>query len=121
MQMADRDRHGVGSIVRRGRLIEREQHADHLLDLTLLGAAVAHDGPLDLGGRVFDQRNPRLDCSKHGHATRVTELERGARVDGVEDALDGDAVGAMRREQAPERKVDGVETLGEARVNAAKP
>ena len=44
-----------------GTRVEAEQQLDHLLHLRLLGAAVADDGALDFGRRVFDdrQRRPR--------------------------------------------------------------
>ena len=40
-----------------GHAIEPEQQLHHLLDLRLLGAPVADDRALDLGGRVFDDRH----------------------------------------------------------------
>ena len=99
--MADRHGQRIGGVVRRRRLGEAEQQLDHLLHLVLLGAAVADDGALHLGGRVLDDGAAGLDGGEHGHAAGVPQLQRAAGVDGVKQVLDGDAVGARLRRAAP--------------------
>ena len=55
----------------------------HLLHLRLFGAAVADDGPLDLGRRVLEHRQAGFDRRQHRDAARVPELQRAADVDRV--------------------------------------
>ena len=98
-----------------GTRVEPEQQLHHLLHLRLLGAPVADHRALDLGRRVLDDRHAGLDRRQHRDAARVPELQRAAHVDGVEQVLDGDAVGPavaraasvssrwMRREPVGER------------------
>jgi hypothetical protein len=71
MQMTDRHRQRVGSIVRRRGLRQPEQQLDHLLHLMLLRAAVADDRPLDLGRRVLDDVAAGLDGREHRDAAGV--------------------------------------------------
>ena len=99
VQVTDGHRQRIGRVVRRGHGVEPEQQLDHLLHLRLLGPAVADDRALDLGGRVFDDRHAGLDRRQHGDAARVPELQRAAHVGGVEQVLDGDAVGLAVGEQ----------------------
>src|SRR5688572_29682627 len=106
MHVANRDRQGIGCIVRCGRLRETKQHLDHLLHLTLLRAAVADDGAFHFGGCVLDDRAAGLDSREQRNAARVPQLERAARVDRVKHALDGDAVGPRLRVQRNELAVD---------------
>ena len=96
-----------------GRFGQAEQQLDHLLHLVLLGAAVADDRPLDLGGRVLHDLAPGLDRGEHRHAARVPELQRAAGVDGVKQVLDGDAVGTRRpASSADELAMDAGQPLG---------
>jgi hypothetical protein len=92
MQMADRDGQRISGVVRLRRLIETEQELDHLLDLVLFSTAIADDGALDLRWRVFHDWTPCFDRRKHGHATRVPELERAADVDCVKQAFNGNTI-----------------------------
>ena len=77
----------------------------------LLGAAVADDRPLHLCGRVLDHLAPGFDGREHRHAARVTELERAARVDGVKEIFDRDAVGLAGRKQRRELAMDAGEAM----------
>ena len=99
----------VGGIVRRRGGAQAEQQLHHLLHLVLVGAAVADDGALDLGGRVFRDRDARGDGRDHRDAARVSELQRAADVRGVEQVLDGDAVGPALGEQPAQFDVNGRE------------
>ena len=97
MQMADRNRQRVGSIVRRRCRAQAEQQLHHLADLLLFRAAVADHRAFDLCRCVLHHLAARLHRGKHRYATRMAELQRTADVDGVKQVLDGDAVGATGR------------------------
>ena len=84
-----------------------EEQLHHLPDLMFLGAAESDDRALDLGRRVLDDRMPRLGRRQQRDAARVPELQRAANVPGVEDVLDGDAVGTVLGEERGETGVDG--------------
>ena len=53
MKMANRDRQRIGRIVRFGNRGQRKQHAHHLLNLLLLGIAIAGDGLLHQARRIL--------------------------------------------------------------------
>src|SRR5687767_3457311 len=124
MQMTDGHGERVGGVVRRRRFVETEQQLDHLLHLVLLGAAVTDHRPLDLGRCVLDDLASRFDGGKDGDAARVSELQRAPGVDGVKQALDGDALGTAGGEPRDQLAVDPGKTLreriaGERRDDAA--
>ena len=54
MRVTNRRGQRVGRVVRRRRGVEAEEELHHLLQLRLLGAAVAGHGQLHFGGRVLD-------------------------------------------------------------------
>ena len=92
IDVADRDRERVGRVVRRRHGRQAEDQLHQLLHLLLLGAPVADDRALDLGGRVLEHRHARFDGRQHRDAARVAELERAAHVHRVKQILDRDAV-----------------------------
>jgi hypothetical protein len=51
---------------------------------------------LTSAGAVFDDRQTGLHRGEHGHPAGMTELERAPDVGGVEQTLDGDAIGTAR-------------------------
>ncbi len=102
MHMTDRDGQRIRGIVRRRRLGETKQQLDHLLHLTLIRATVADHRALHFRGGVLNDRAAGLDRREQRDAARVPKLERAASVDGVKDALDGDAVGPRLRKQRHE-------------------
>ena len=89
-----------------GRRLEPQQQLHHLLHLRLLGAAVADDRELDLGRRVFDDRQPGLNGREHGDAARVPQHERASHVAGMKQILDDDAVRPAGLEQPDQAVVD---------------
>ena len=124
MQMTDGHGERIGGIVWRWWRVESEEQFHHLAHLVLLGAAVAHDGALDLGWRVLDDRASCFDRGEHGHTARVPEFQRASHVVGVKQVFDGDAVRAPPREKLGELPVNPGETLrkgvaGERREGAA--
>ena len=72
LHVTDGHRQRVGGVVRRRQHGQTENQLHHLLHLVLLGAAVADDRPLDLRGRVLDDRQPGLDRREHRDAARVS-------------------------------------------------
>jgi hypothetical protein len=104
--MANRDSERIGRIVRRRSTIQAEQQLDHVLNLVLLGAAVAHDRALDLGRCVFDDRAAVLDRGEHRNATGVAEPQRAPGIGRVEDAFNRDAIRARHGQQRRELGMD---------------
>jgi hypothetical protein len=92
---------------------QAEEQLDHVLDLRLLRAPVADDRALDLRGRVLEDGQARLDGREHRHATGVSELQRAADVDRVEQVLDGHAPRLALREEARQLAVNPMELVGE--------
>ena len=74
--------------IRSGRSRQLEQALDHLLDLSLVGLAVADHRLLDLQRRVFGHRQvPRHRTADH-RAAGLAEQQRRFRIDVHEDDLD---------------------------------
>ena len=111
--MADGHGQRIGGVVRRRRGGQTEEQLHHHLHLRLLGAAVADDGALHFGGRVFHHFAPGLDRGEHGHAAGVPQLQGAAGVDRVKEVFDGDAVGARGGQEARELAVDPGQPLGQ--------
>ena len=114
VHVADRHRERVGRVVRRRHVGKPEQQPHHLLDLVLLGAPVADHRALDLGGRVLGDLVAGLHGRQHRHAARVPELQRAAHVDGVEEALDGDALRPALGQERGQALVNRQELRGKA-------
>src|SRR5262245_11171149 len=72
----------------------------------LLGSPVADHGALDFGRRVFHHRHSGFNRGEHRDATRMTKFQRTANVDGVEQILDGYAIGTAFRDQRGELSVN---------------
>jgi hypothetical protein len=94
MRMANRHGQCIRCVVWGWYPIESEQQLDHLLNLTLVRATVPNDGTFDLCRRVFQHFAAGLDRRKNGDTSRVSELQRAARVARVEQILDDHAGGA---------------------------
>ena len=112
--MTDRHRQRIGDVVRRRGVVEAEQQLHHLLDLRLLGAAVADHRALDFGRRVLDDRQARLRRRQQRDAARVPQLERAADVARVEDDLDRDAVRLALGEQRDQAGVNVLQSFGKS-------
>ena len=89
--------------------------ADHVGDLLLLCCARAHDGLLDLGGRVLPHREPRGGAGGDGRASCLGRGDGRAGVLAEEDLLDGKIGGTVclddlrdLAEDAAEAHVDGL-------------
>ena len=114
--MADRDGERVGGVVRRRDGRQPEQQLHHVLHLRLLRAAIADDGALDLGGRVLEDRQMRLDGGEHRDAARVSELQRAADVCRVKQIFDRDRVRTALLEEARQPRVNREELVGKRRI-----
>src|SRR5688500_18148021 len=79
----------------------------------LLGTAIPDDGALHFGGCVLDDRAARFDCGENGHAARMSQLQRAACVDGVEQRFDSDAVRLARCEERGKLPMNSGEALRE--------
>ena len=98
-RVADRDREGVGGVVRGRVRLQREDGAHHPLHLGLLGAAVAADGLLHPGGRVLSA----LDADHRGgdehRPARLPDGERGAGICADEGLFQRDGVRRVLRNE----------------------
>ena len=97
--MADRDREGIGGVIR-GRVgLHREDGTDHPLHLGLLRAAVAADRLLHPGGWILSA----LDADHRGgdehHPARLTDRECGAGICADEGLFQRDGVRLVRRNE----------------------
>ena len=106
VEVADRDREGVGRVLGVRRHLEREQLLDHARDLVLVGAARAADGVLDLLGRVRDDVEPALAGGEHDDAARLPDGERARRVLAEVDVLHRDDLHEVLVEQLADAAVD---------------
>ncbi len=89
MGMADGDTEGVGGMVGRRHLGERQQHLHHLLHLQLAGPAVADHGLLDAERRVIGRIDAALGAGEHDNAARLPHGQRRPQIDAAEELLDG--------------------------------
>src|SRR5262249_33268672 len=112
VDVADRDRNGVGRVVRRRGGRQPEQRLHHLSHLRLLGAAEADDRAFDLRRRVLDDRDARRRRGEQRDAARVAEAQRAPDVLRVEDVLDGDAVRPVLGDEIGETRMDDEEAIG---------
>ena len=67
----------------------------HVLDLLLLGAAVADHRRLDRQRRVFGDFQSGGGGRQHGDAADLAQFERGLHVEGIENIFDGDFIGLV--------------------------
>lgn len=74
--MTDGHRQRIGSVVRFGNAVEREQRLDHLLYLKFLGVSMTNNGLFHQPGRVLMNRNRCSLGGKHGYAPNLSELQR---------------------------------------------
>ena len=112
--MADRNRERVGGIMRARQRGQAEQELDHLAHLGLFSAPVADHRPLDLRGRVFNERNAGFDRRQHGNAPSVTELQRAADVGRVKQVFDRNPFGLAVANQDGELTMDRRKTIRKA-------
>jgi len=112
VQVADRNGERVGGVGGLRNFIEPEQARDHLLDLVLLGLAVADDGGLDGQRRVLGDFEAGGGGGEHGDAADLSELQGGLHVERVEDVFDGDPVGVVNGDQFFERAGNPREASG---------
>ena len=89
MQVRDGDGERVRRVERRGRDAQLQEHTHHLLNLLLLGSAVADDRLLDETRRVLGYLDSGALRRDEHDAAHLSELERGLGVDGEESLLDG--------------------------------
>src|SRR5262245_49047310 len=114
MQMTDRYREGIRSVMRRWSFVETEQHFDHVLHLTLVGAAVSDHRAFHFRRCVFDNVAPGFDGSEHRHTTGMPQLQRAASIHTVKEVLHRDTLRPPRREELSQFAVDSCETLRKA-------
>jgi hypothetical protein len=81
-----RERERVGCVAGR-ELVEREDDADHLRDLALVGAAVGGHRSLHAGGSVLEDVEACACTHEKRDATRVAELRGGLRIFVKEERL----------------------------------
>ena len=86
----------------------------------LLGPPVADNRALDRGRRVSGDWQAGLGGGQERDAARFAELQRAARVAGVEDVLDRDAVGAVLGEERRQAGVNGFELFGKRGAGRAR-
>lgn len=88
MEMADRDREGIGSIQGDAAPLSVKQRENHSPHLRLVCLAVAHQGFLDEPRLVFKHRNPAARGRGEQHSPGMRELQGGEDVLSQEDGLD---------------------------------
>ena len=74
--MTNCNRQGVRLVRGRGLGVEREDHANHPLHLSLVGSAVAANGLLDSRRRVLGALDSGRGGRNQGGAARLTDEER---------------------------------------------
>jgi len=89
VHVRDCDAERVGRVEGRGRFAKLQQNANHLLNLLLLGRAVADDRLLYEPRRVLRDFDPGALGREEHDAPNVSELQRGLRVDGEERLFHG--------------------------------
>src|SRR5580693_474940 len=99
VQVADGDGESVGGVGGFGNLIEVEEARHHLLDLMFFGAAVSDYGGLDGERRIFGDFESDGSGGEHGDSADLAKFESRLHIGGVENVFDGDAVGAMAKDE----------------------
>jgi hypothetical protein len=79
MRVRDRDRKGIGRVGRQFART-RQEHADHRLDLVLVGVTVAGDRLFDARGGIFGDGKPGLPESEYGSPSGLTQFQGRRRV-----------------------------------------
>ena len=113
MRVADSHRQRVRRVVRSGYLLQVKQNPDHLLNLFLLGLAVACDGQLDLHGCVFVDGNTRAGGGDNRDTTRLGRTDGSGGVAAEKQLFHDKAISPMTAVQFSQGLVNGQQTFGE--------
>jgi hypothetical protein len=105
MGMAYRDRQGVRCIIWPGSLVESENKSHHLLNLRLVGLAVASDRELDFRRSVFDDRNTVLRRGEQDNSASLPDTDCRRHISSEIELLNGDDSGIMLLDQTSDLSV----------------
>ena len=86
--IAHRDGQRISGVVRARNMVEREDNADHLLDLALFRFAIPDDRMFDFAGTVFSDRNALFRGSEKDDTASLSDSDRGGDVAGEEELFD---------------------------------
>lgn len=114
--MTERNREGVGRVVRHGVIPEAEQCLHHELHLLLGCIAVANDGFLHLARGVLGKGELMMDCCKNAHSSGLSEHQCRSRVLPGECRLDGHFGRAVCGDDADEAIVDPLQPFRQRRA-----
>ena len=110
--MADGDRQGIGGVGRLGQTTG-QQHADHHLDLLLVGMAGADHRFLDQIGRIFGDRQAGERRHQQHHAAGDAQLQGRGRVLVDEGLLDRGGDGLILLDHRAQAVVQLDQALGQ--------
>ena len=91
IDMTDRNRQGVRG-VSLGDFRQSQQRLQHLLNLALLGPALADHRLFDLQRRIFGHRQTGVYCCNNGRSAGLPQLERTLNIVGEKDIFHRDLI-----------------------------
>lgn len=109
--MRNAHRNRIVLVIELNCLLDLQEEVDHLGYLLLIGLAVTGRRAFDLPRRIFTHWHSCALCCVQDGAAHFRDLHRGLRVVVEEKALEGDGVGGVDTDEAPDFISDGSEPL----------
>ncbi len=104
--MADRYGDRIGSIIRSGHGCQVQDAANHIHDLLLLRPTIAHNGLLDLKGRVFVNLQSAAIGTEQGNTASLRNGNTGSDIRIEKELFNGHAVRLEMADQLFHIRID---------------